>query len=279
MTTVTSVLRYPGGKSKALKFILPNILKIKFKEFREPFVGGGSVFIAVKQKTKKNVKFKINDLNKDVFCFWEVLKNNGYLFYNEISRIKKEENNGRDLFYRLKSLDSNELSDFDRAVKFFVLNRITFSGGFESSGFSEESFYKRFTPSIIEKLLPLHDLIQKIKITNTDYSHLLQEDNKDAFIFLDPPYYYSAVSKLYGKNGIFHTTFDHKKFAQNMKHISKKNSYNWLITYDDSPKIREMFEFAYCIKNIQFQYGVNNVTNGLKSKIGNELIISNFDLE
>lgn len=279
MTTITSVLRYPGGKSKALKFILPNILKCKFKEFREPFVGGGSVFIAVKQKTKKNVKFKINDLNKDVFCFWEVLKNQGYLFYNEVSRVKTEEKNGKELFYRLKALDSNELSSFDRAIKFFVLNRITFSGGFESSGYSEESFHKRFTPSMIEKLLPLHDLIQKVEITNKDYFSLLQQDNKDAFIFLDPPYYYSTESKLYGKNGIFHTTFDHKKFAQNMKYLSKKNSYKWLITYDDSPKIRELFDFAYCTKNIHFQYGVNNKTNGEKSKVGNELIISNFELE
>lgn len=279
MTIITSVLRYPGGKSKALKFILPNILKIKFKEFREPFVGGGSVFIAVKQKTKKNVKFKINDLNKDVFCFWNVLKDNGYFFHNEISRIKREEKNGRDLFYRLKALDPNELSDYDRAVRFFVLNRITFSGGFESSGYSEESFYKRFTPTIIEKLLPLHDFVQKVDITNSDYSNLLQVDNKDAFIFLDPPYYYSTESKLYGKNGIFHTTFDHKKFARNMKYHSKKYSYNWLITYDDSPQIRELFDFAYCTKNIQLQYGVNNITNGLKSKIGNELFISNFELE
>lgn len=277
MTIITSVLRYPGGKSKALKFILPNILKIRFKEFREPFVGGGSVFIAVKQKTKKNVKFKINDLNKDVFCFWKVLQENGYLFYNEIVRIKSEEKNGRDLFYRLKALNPNELSDFDRSVRFFVLNRITFSGGFESSGYSEESFYKRFTPSIIEKLLPLYDLIQQIEITNLDYSNFLKEDNKDAFLFLDPPYYCSTESKLYGKNGIYHTTFDHKKFAQNMKYFSKKCSYNWLITYDDSPKIREMFEFAYCTKDVQLQYGVNN--NGIKSKIGNELIISNFELE
>lgn len=279
MTVVTSVLRYPGGKSKALKFILPNILKIKFKEFREPFVGGGSVFIAVKQKTKKNVKFKINDLNKDVFCFWTVLQNNGFLFYNEISRIRKEEKDGRALYYRLKALDSNKLSDFDRAVKFFILNRITFSGGFESSGFSEESFYKRFTPSMVEKLLPLHDLIQKIDITNADYSQLLQDDNKNAFIFFDPPYYYSTESKLYGKGGIFHTTFNHKKFAQDMRFLSNKFSYNWLITYDDSPKIREMFDFAYCTKSIQLQYGVNNLTNGLKSKIGNELLISNFELE
>ena len=46
-----SPLRYPGGKSKALKQILPIIPS--FKEFREPMVGGGSVFFALKQLNPK----------------------------------------------------------------------------------------------------------------------------------------------------------------------------------------------------------------------------------
>ena len=44
---IKSPLRYPGGKSRALKQILPIVPE--FKEFREPFVGGGSVFFALKQ--------------------------------------------------------------------------------------------------------------------------------------------------------------------------------------------------------------------------------------
>ena len=38
-----SPLRYPGGKSRALKQILP-LIPLNMSEFREPFVGGGSVF-------------------------------------------------------------------------------------------------------------------------------------------------------------------------------------------------------------------------------------------
>ena len=45
---VKSPLRFPGGKSRALKQILPIIPE--FKEYREPMVGGGSVFFALKQK-------------------------------------------------------------------------------------------------------------------------------------------------------------------------------------------------------------------------------------
>ena len=42
-----SPLRYPGGKSRALKQILP-LIPVNISEFREPFVGGGSVFFAIR---------------------------------------------------------------------------------------------------------------------------------------------------------------------------------------------------------------------------------------
>ncbi|MDD2344989.1 MAG: DNA adenine methylase [Bacteroidales bacterium] len=40
---IKSPLRYPGGKSRAVSLI-SQILP-EFDEFREPFLGGGSVFI------------------------------------------------------------------------------------------------------------------------------------------------------------------------------------------------------------------------------------------
>ncbi len=48
MSKIKSPLRYPGGKSRAIKQILPQI-PVNIREYREPFFGGGSVFFAVKQ--------------------------------------------------------------------------------------------------------------------------------------------------------------------------------------------------------------------------------------
>ncbi|MFM6152235.1 MAG: DNA adenine methylase, partial [Sphaerospermopsis kisseleviana] len=45
---IKSPLRYPGGKSRAIKQIAQH-LPTQFTEFREPLVGGGSVFIYLKQ--------------------------------------------------------------------------------------------------------------------------------------------------------------------------------------------------------------------------------------
>lgn len=62
---IKSPLRYPGGKSRAIKHIAAQ-LPDSFREFREPFVGGGSVFIYLKQKFPR-LKIWINDLNRELF--------------------------------------------------------------------------------------------------------------------------------------------------------------------------------------------------------------------
>ena len=90
-----SPLRYPGGKTRAVKQILP-LLPKEYSEFREPFVGGGSVFLAAKQR--KNADYIINDLNFDLFCFWKHAKENNNSLYEAVKKIKDLEHDGRALF-------------------------------------------------------------------------------------------------------------------------------------------------------------------------------------
>ena len=72
-----SPLRYPSGKSRALKQILP-LIPLNISEFREPFVGGGSVFFAIRNLFQDRIEsYWINDLNYDLYCFWKQVRDNG----------------------------------------------------------------------------------------------------------------------------------------------------------------------------------------------------------
>ncbi|HLO86944.1 MAG TPA: DNA adenine methylase [Nostocaceae cyanobacterium] len=267
-----SPLRYPGGKSKAIKQIV-EYLPISFSEFREPFVGGGSVFIYLKQKFP-HLKIWINDLNRELFLFWQFAQTDLSRLVTEVRSFKEKYTDGKLLYSDLTSIDVNKLTDFERAVRFFILNRITFSGTVESGGFSQEAFYKRFTDSSIERLEKLEDILTPdVKITNLDYSHLINADSQDAFIFLDPPYLKAQKSKLYGKKGDLHTSFDHQRFAD----ILHNCCHSWLVTYDDSPQIRENFQWANIV-DWKLQYGMNNYKQGSAAK-GKELFISNYQIQ
>lgn len=270
---IKSPLRYPGGKSRAIqqmKSILPKGFK-EFKEYREPFVGGGSFFIYLRQ-TYPKLKIWINDLNPELYFFWKYAQIDSEKLAEETFKIKSQRTNGRELFDELVNVNCEDLSEFERAVRFFVLNRITFSGVVESGGYSQLAFVGRFTDSSIERVAKLGKLLEGIKITHLNYSEVLLDGEQDVFTFLDPPYLKATKSKLYGKNGILHTGFNHDDFA----HTMRQCNHSWLITYDDSPEIRKNFEFAH-IYNWALQYGMNNYKQG-KAEKGSELFICNYPI-
>ena len=68
---VKTCLRYPGGKFYGLKKIKP-FLKIYHDEYREPFVGGGSVFLGKELAPKANW---INDIDNELINFYQVIQN------------------------------------------------------------------------------------------------------------------------------------------------------------------------------------------------------------
>ena len=265
---VKSPLRYPGGKSKAIDSIsklIPN-----FREFREPFVGGGSVFVYLKQKYPSKY-FWINDIYKNLYHFWNECKESPNELIESILEFRSDYPDGKELHrFLLNSIDS--FDSIKKAAAFFIFNRITFSGTTESGGFSNAAFHKRFTESSIERVKSLSRILENAKISNLDYEEVISTDGDDVFLFLDPPYYSATKSALYGKNGTLHKIFDHERFANVMKHTNHK----WLITYDDCDYIKDLFSFAN-IKTWDLTYGMRNVTKE-SNRMGKELFISNYTL-
>lgn len=267
---IISPLRYPGGKSKSVQFIsqfIPN-----FDEYREPFLGGGSLFIYLKQKHPIK-KFWINDKYENLYLFWKYLQINPSSVIQQIQEWKNNFQNGKELYQFLIS-NLNNFDEIKKASAFFIINRISFSGTSESGGYSEAAFVSRFNQSSIERLKKIPILLKEnTMITNYDYKQLLYENGKNVFIFLDPPYYSATKSALYGKKGALHKSFNHEEFSEIMKNIKHK----WLITYDNCDYIKNLFSYAY-IKEWSLTYGMRNAGKKTNNSQGKELLISNLPI-
>mgnify|MGYP000364874777 FL=1 len=263
---IKSPLRYPGGKSRSVDLI--STIIPDFDEFREPFLGGGSIFIYTKQRYP-NKKFWINDLYFELYKFWEMTQKDVDALIDKVYEWRNQFPVGKELHKFLNENLAN-FNDLERGTAFFIYNRITFLGTSLSGGFSEGAFTGRFTESSIQRLNQFAKVINGSTITNFDYEELVKREGENVFLFLDPPYYSATKSALYGKNGNMHKSFDHERFAENMK----KCNHKWLITYDDSEYIRELFSFAN-IMPWELMYGMRNVVEGSDQK-GKELFISNY---
>lgn len=276
---IRTPLRYPGGKAKYYKLFEPYIKSQKFSTFIEPFVGGGSVSINTALEYDQ-VKYILNDLNFGVYSFWKVLSDYDYsddFILDNIPLVKyikelKErfKDNGKALYELARHFESKDL--LVSAGKFFILNRVTFSGTAESGGYSENSFKNRFTESSIQRLADCVRLCvhRDFEVYNMNAVELLSKyNNEDVLVYLDPPYY--TAKKLYGYRGDLHQQFDHEELKRFLRNRAK---FKWFMSYDDCEYVRKAYT-GYNLKEVSLQYGMDNSGKN-NCKIGKEVIISNF---
>ena len=276
MNRCKTPLRYPGGKSKAINKLFAEFPDLStYEEYREPFLGGGSVAIAV---TKKNPDMRIwvNDLYWPLYNFWTHLRDRG----DELSAALYEtkinfdtEDKARNLFeVSKKELTDKDTTNFEKAINFWIVNKCSFSGLTESSSFSKAASNGNFTLQGIEDLKYYSKLIKNWKITNESYENLLKRQ-PDTFIYLDPPYEIS--SNLYGRKGAMHKGFDHDLFAQHCRDDSAIQ--HMAISYNDDKSVKDRFPnwkqisfpLTYTMRSNSANYRKNQPSR-------NELLLVNY---
>lgn len=160
-------------------------------------------------------------------------------------------------------MDLSKTCNAETAVKvaayYFVINRCSFSGATLSGGFSQQASTNRFNVNSINNLEKIN--LRKLVIHNKDFADFISDifaklkNKKRVLMFLDPPYYLGSGSKLYGKNGDMHESFDHEALAELLgQHIS------WIMTYNDCEYIRDLY-VDYEIVDATWSYGMNNSKN------------------
>jgi len=273
VTNLKTPLRYPGGKSRAvhkIKNFFPNLSSCK--EYREPFLGGGSVALHI-STTFPHLKVWVNDLYEPLTNFWQTLQRQGDEVASRLKDIKTNTTDCRVLFEDSKSvLHDRGSSDLERSIAFYIVNKCSFSGLTESSSFSQQASVQNFTVRGISKLPQYQKVIQKWTITNDDYKILLT-DLTNAFVYLDPPY--EIDSNLYGKKGDMHENFDHDLFAEKCDSRCAK----MLVSYNVSQLIKDRFN-SWSASEYAHTYTMRSVGDYMQNQTKRkELLLFNYNKE
>ena len=243
-----TVLRYPGGKQRAVK-ILAECIPPDESHICSPFLGGGSFELYCASVLGKRVFGYDNFL--PLAEFWQSL-----LFRRKcladyaaafLPVLKREH------FYRLQKTQSQIADKTERAAAFFVINRASFSGCTLSGGMSPG--HPRFTPSAVERLrrFPSAPVRKMLSVKKADFADSIIA-HPHSLIYADPPYMLKNQN-LYGIRGESRG-FNHEK----LRDILASRGGRWLLSYNDCADARRLYR-GFATLTPKWRYGMSDNKN------------------
>ena len=186
MKAKRSFIKYVGGKNYLARHIIALIPE--HVTYAEPFMGAGHVFF---QKTKSFTEI-LNDLNDDLTNLFLVVRNKFDDFLSALDWLiasKKQ-------FEIYKHMNTEGLSDVERAVRYYFLLQLSFSADVKTPNFSVKLSRRPHLNSdyALEKLRYCHYRLKNAFILNMDYKDFISYlnglvDAENIFYYIDPPYY------------------------------------------------------------------------------------------
>ncbi|NUM50667.1 MAG: DNA adenine methylase [Flavobacteriales bacterium] len=248
------ILKWAGGKEQELKYIVPNLPE-KFKNYYEPFVGGGAVYTALQAD-----KYFVNDKSEELISLYRSITNGDrILFFKALDEIihnwdlltlvaKKNDVFFVETYKKYSSDKIEETKLKDILFEFILKHAEQFNGMFSSIfNFNIENFIKEIKINLIRKikrmkqlekekyLLPDNDILDNIEtaLKSAFYMHFRHIYNNTAkykidiafksaiFLFIRN-FAYSGMFR-YNSNGDFNVPYG--GIAYNNKNFSKKVEY------------------------------------------------------
>jgi DNA adenine methylase Dam len=223
------LFKWVGGKTR-VKDHLINWFPLNYKNYYEPFLGGGSIFLAeIQRYTDPDRHYFLSDSNRDLIHVWQQIQSNIEIFIKQLQDIKQkyETGNRKDNYWKFRDkFNQLEKEDSDRGAFFYFLVNTAFNGlaRYNRKGHFNSAFGG--TPSgkcnkdqnqflyCESRLRGLQVLLQSPRVTISccDYQTGLNGIQREDFSFLDPPYCDfegREIAHLYQNGG-----FDFVAFAE-----------------------------------------------------------------
>lgn len=230
------ILKWAGGKTQILSELLPKV-PTSYGMYIEPFFGGGALFFALQPENAI-----IADSNPELINMYHQVAEH---VDDVICYLKKYENTS-EMFYSVRELDWERLSQGEAAARTIFLNRTCFNGLYRVNrkGQFNVPYGKYKNPKIcdVDGLYAASKALQKAEIICGDYLFVLEHYAQPGdFIFLDPPYLpiseYSDF-KRYTKEQFYEE--DHIDLAKMVMNLHERGCHV-LLTNSNHPLVHELY--------------------------------------
>jgi DNA adenine methylase len=254
--------RTPGGKRRIAEKIVSSMLASgELTDYREGFLGGGSVCLEMMERLDPGAAITISDIDDSLMLMWRlVVHDPGQL----IDAIEDYDPSVGDFYaFKEKLLDPfDDSSVLETAAMRLIIPQISYSGlgvlaGGPQGGRRQESccpINARWNPArMSRKILKTHDLFNEfyVRCMCTDYASVMKGISKQTVLYLDPPYF-GQGKHLYQHS---FSLAQHIALSEALKRLNCR----WFLSYDDCAEIRRMYSWA-SITEIPITYNLRNKT-------------------
>lgn len=188
-------IKWAGGKRGLLDSLLSFVPK-EFGDYFEPFLGGGALFFALKNRGLLEAKtIYLNDKNIELMNTYLAIQNHTNELLRELEIL--QQNHNRETFYFIRNLDRQvdfvHLKDYFRAARFIYLNKTCFNGlcRYNSNGEFNTPMGSYKNPKIYDRdlVLSANITLRDVQIMNVDFERAVINAKRGDFVYFDPPYY------------------------------------------------------------------------------------------
>lgn len=273
MSYTSSILRYPGGKSRFAPFIEKalELNGLRPQLFLEPFCGGASISITLLERNAVD-SIALNDSDALIASLWYVVFSGDHEWLVEQIRTVPLD---LDEWRRQKALAPSNVRE--AALKALYLNRTSFNGIIHKAGpiggwgQKTRTLGVRFNRTrLAERVIQLAALRHRVRdITCFDWRTFCDdfEAEEGTLFYFDPPYYHKA-DQLYGHH---FQTDQHAEFRDFLVDFNA----NWVLSYDDAKEVRALYRpYEWNARVMDSTYSAHPM--GGASFIGRELFFSNL---
>jgi DNA adenine methylase len=238
-------LRYPGGKGKLAAYIKRLITENELADglYVEPYAGGAAIALELLLQQYVS-RIHINDVSRPVFAFWRsVLATPDELIQRVLETpLTVEEWDRQKAVFRHQ--DQHDYLDVGFATFFLnrtnrsgILNAGIIGGRAQTGEWKIDARYNRI--ELANRIDAIARQSDRITLTNADAARLIAEKTGEwpekTLIYLDPPYFEKGRDLYYD----FYRPEDHAEVAETIKQVSRQR---WIVSYDDVPEIRGLYE-------------------------------------
>ena len=207
-----------------------------------------------------------NDLDGRLVNLFRIVKYHPNALKEELQYLL----GSREMFFQF--LNGTFITDIQKAAQFLFLITRSFGGRGDTFGTVKKSSggASKSQRNVLEKIDAIHKRLDKVMVENRDFEKLIKQyDFEGAFFYCDPPYTSGCGYEVTST-----ADFDHERLRDVLGSIKGR----FLLSYDDSPKVRELYKGFEMIE-VERQNGINNREGTSRAnKVYKELLIANYPI-